>query len=314
MATLDNDQIDTGSGDDTAYGGHNDDEIHGDLGRDLLYGNFGDDSICGGEDRDTLYGGQGEDALSGGDDNDIIYGNRDADTLWGNADNDTLYGGFDQAHDELDGNSGNDVLYGQAGNDELNQCENGECGATGNDTLYGGAGDDKIEHGDGADHDQLWGDGGKFFTGDQTGADTFDFECYSPCCDSENNGPFGIDDGNTERIMDFQTGVDKIDIGPICQAELFYTELNDGAVNDVVDAINSANDNELFEKQNILGFDTESRNFVFIAGAEHGYLLVNVGNDDEFNCCDGDYVIVLQNLNNTNEFSAGDLDVDFKSV
>ena len=305
----DNDLIDGGSGDDTAYGGQNDDYISGAEGRDLLYGNFGDDTISGSENQDTIYGGQGEDLICGGDDNDVLYGNRDQDTLFGNADNDTLYGGYDGAADKLDGNSENDVVYGQGGDDTICQAENYSCGGTGNDTLYGGAGNDLIFHGDGADHDQLWGDGGPFQPGETNGADTFDFEGYSHCCDTENHGVFGVDDGNTERIMDFETGKDEIDVNICEDTDVFYTEIQNSGVNDVADAIAFVQSNESFELEE----DDDLVNFVFIAGAEHGFLLVNNDGDDEWNCCNGDFVIVLQNLNSTADFSAGDIEADFHS-
>jgi len=65
--------INTGSGNDTAYGGNGKDQINGGAGRDALYGRGGDDVLNGNDGNDYLNGGRGADQMNGGAGNDHIF-------------------------------------------------------------------------------------------------------------------------------------------------------------------------------------------------------------------------------------------------
>lgn len=292
-----NDILYGNTGEDTLYGGQGNDTLFGGDDRDALYGNFGDDSLRGNDGNDRLYGGQDNDVLTGNDGNDLLYGNLGNDLLLGDGGNDTLYGG--QGNDQLDGNLGNDILYGNFGDDFLH--EFGVFG--GSDTMYGGQGNDRLRE-DGGNtffdgsktvnqHDELWGN---------LGSDTFDFNHYDA-----SDGPSGNHEANTDRIMDFVTGTDKFEAtlhlnsgdtlnGPE------YTEVQASGVTSVEEAINYANENALF-KNGPIG----SNDYVFIAGATHGYLIVNVDGDRGNFEPGSDYAVVLQNHNTLDSFGAGDI-------
>jgi Ca2+-binding RTX toxin-like protein len=57
-------------GDDTIYGGIENDNLNSLGGNDTIYGRGGDDTLEGGTGRDTLYGEGGNDTLKGGFGND----------------------------------------------------------------------------------------------------------------------------------------------------------------------------------------------------------------------------------------------------
>ncbi|WP_309751012.1 Ig-like domain-containing protein [Novosphingobium sp.] len=88
--------------------------------------------------------------------------------------------------DQLSGNSGSDRLYGGNGDDRLD-------GGSGWDLLVGGNGLDRLFGGSGNDV-LVGGRGNDILTGG-SGADVFDFSKLS---------------GENDRIMDFETGIDKI--------------------------------------------------------------------------------------------------------
>jgi len=94
--------ISGGEGDDSLFGGAENDRIDGGEGNDSIKGNAGDDSLTGADGNDTVYGqagndfvqgGAGDDKLVGGDGNDSILGNEGDDRLYGQAGLDTLVGG-----------------------------------------------------------------------------------------------------------------------------------------------------------------------------------------------------------------------------
>ena len=123
------DNITTGSFNDTLFGGN---------GSDNITSNDGADSLRGGAGDDTLKAGNGNDLVNGDNDNDLIEGASGDDTLRGSAGNDTLKGGY-----------GNDVYYGGNQDDLLedyyfNNLQDSDTldGGTGNDTLRGGGGND----------------------------------------------------------------------------------------------------------------------------------------------------------------------------
>ena len=121
-------------GNDTIYGGIDD---------DLIIGGGGNDILVGGEGEDTIYGGDGDDILIAGNTNDtdielrkLLSRRNDINTskylssegkasiLFGNQGNDILIG--DKSNDELYGGDGDDHLYGEIGNDYMNGGNNHE--------------------------------------------------------------------------------------------------------------------------------------------------------------------------------------------
>ncbi len=127
---------------------------------------------------------------------DRLQGGAGATTMSGLDGNDWLDGGA--GADRLFGGNHNDSLYGNADNDML-------YGGAGIDALYGGSGIDKLDGG--AGNDILRGG---------IGADQFWFRATS----------------NTDTIVDFQDGVDKIRIigGPTSLAGLSRTQVGDDVV------------------------------------------------------------------------------------
>ena len=194
LGGLGSDDISGGSGDDRILGSQGEDILNGDAGNDRLLGGADNDTINGGDDNDTLDGGAGADALDGGAGVDrAIYTSATAGVeadladggTGGDANGDTynnvenLYGSFfddiligDSNNNLLVGLAGDDVLDGQGGNDRL-------IGSAGNDTLVGGLGNDILIG--------------------QDGADIFNF-----------SGSSG--QGELDRIIDFEDGVDMIDL------------------------------------------------------------------------------------------------------
>jgi len=181
-------------GNDTLSGGNGDDRLDGGEGADTLTGDAGNDTLAGGAGDDTLTGGNGADDLFGGFGNDLLDGGADADTLAGGNGVDTLYGG--NQNDFLTGEVGRDRLYGGNGDDTL-------VGGRGNDRLFGGNGNDRL-NGGGNDDLLYAGAGSDRLTGGE-GADTFIWRSAT-----ESSA------GNTrDRIMDFETGIDRIDISAL---------------------------------------------------------------------------------------------------
>lgn len=97
--------------------------------------------------------------------------------------------------DEISGGAGNDVLFGHGGDDLLR-------GGNGNDVLWGGEGDDLLRGGVG--DDVLIGGAGRDRLVGGPGADVFRFLDVS---DSLR--------GRADRIVDFEPGVDVIDLSAI---------------------------------------------------------------------------------------------------
>jgi len=149
-------------------------------------------TVFGGDGDDILNGGSLEDTLNGGAQNDTLRGGAGDDVLLGDEGNDMLAGGLDD--DTLNGGIGFDQLYGNAGDDTLS-------GDSNNDRLAGGAGDDILIGGSGAD---LLSGG--------AGADVFLFAVASHIGNAPNT---------RDRIADFQSGVDKIDLSSIQAGQTF---------------------------------------------------------------------------------------------
>ena len=70
----------------------------------------------------------------------------------------------------------------------------------------------------------------------------------------------------------------------------------------MAEAIQFSNENHLFTNT---GADITNE-YVFVAGATHGYLIVNPDSADSFEP-NTSYVIVLQNHNTLDSFSSGDI-------
>lgn len=159
------------------------------------------DNISAGSGDDFVWTAGGDDFVSAGAGNDVVHvGNGDDHVLGGTGD-DLIYGGH-----------GDDILAGEDGNDTIH-------GLKGHNTLLGGAGDDTIttgKHaslangGDGDDRLIAW----MAQSGDHTliggaGADTFVFEGFASSRISDN------------IIVDYQIGVDHLEIGNETEVEIF---------------------------------------------------------------------------------------------
>ena len=91
--------------------------IIGNQGNDSLYGGADDDVIVGGTGNDELHGEDGRDILNAGVGDDILIAGNGRDILLGGEGNDSLYGGL--ASDLLEAGDGNDILAGGEGADVL---------------------------------------------------------------------------------------------------------------------------------------------------------------------------------------------------
>lgn len=178
------DTLNGGAGDDRLYAGRQNDAVSGAKGADRLWGGKGDDALQGGTGADTLWGEGGRDSLTGGNGADMLDGGGGDDRLDGGNDTDTLDG--QGGDDRLWGRDRVDLLRGRKGEDVL-------YGGGADDTLLGGNGDDRLIGGRGAD--KLSGQGG---------ADVF---VWNDIRDSTA--------GQTDRITDFQTGRDLLDLDAI---------------------------------------------------------------------------------------------------
>jgi len=163
------------TGDDQATLASIENVVGGD-GADEIRGDAGVNLLDGGGGDDMLAGGNGDDGLAGGDGDDMIKGGAGDDLALGGDGDDIVYGG--DGDDRVSGNLGADWLKGEDGDDEL-------FGGSGDDRLFGDDGADLIDGGSGLNRLK----GG-------AGADIFQ-----------------IDDGATDRIYDFEDGVDRIDLG-----------------------------------------------------------------------------------------------------
>ena len=183
-------------------GGAAGDFLQGTVLHDELIGNGGSDSLVGGLAADRLDGGTGNDILQGGAQDDTMIGGSGNDALYGGNDRDSMLGGL--GGDTLTGAWGEDLLYGGDGNDRLGAGSDNDqvFGGSGNDTVIGFDGDDLLH--DGAGLDTL--NGG-------AGADTFVL----------------VADGATDRIVDFENGLDRIALD-VAFASLIITTLAAGRV------------------------------------------------------------------------------------
>jgi serralysin len=150
--------------------------IRGTAADEWIYGTNGAETIEGLGGNDQLYALGGNDQLFGGDGGDKLYCGDGDDTGYGGMSNDVLFGGL--GDDFLNGEPGNDHLLGEDGNDFL-------WAGIGRDILNGGKGADTLQGGIGA-------------------ADEFAFVNFDEV---------GLAPGTRDIILDFEVGVDKIDLG-----------------------------------------------------------------------------------------------------
>jgi Ca2+-binding RTX toxin-like protein len=160
----------------------------------------------------------------GGSGNDILTGNTLANNLSGGNGNDTLIATVDNVRDSFGGNGGTDtadysvytanlavVLDGLVGgsgsnaanSDTLSSIENFISGS-GNDSITGNASNNAITGG--AGNDVIAGAGGADVLTGGAEADTFDFNAI---------GESGIGAAARDLIMDFVSGIDKLDFSTI---------------------------------------------------------------------------------------------------
>ncbi|MEY4768898.1 MAG: hypothetical protein RL637_1537 [Pseudomonadota bacterium] len=192
-----------GTDDNDLLQGTTDNEILlGLAGNDTIRGDAGDDQLSGGAGADRLRGGTGDDLINGGEDNDVLFSGQGNDQLEGYSGNDTLFGGVGE--NTLSGGEGHDSLYGRKGDDLL-------IGNAGDDALRGGEGDDVL----------LGGVGRDFLRGGY-GDDTFILN----------------DLKRIDRIADFTSGSDKIQLDHKNFAALTVGELNADNFSSATDVVN----------------------------------------------------------------------------
>ncbi|MBL8589088.1 MAG: hypothetical protein JNK46_11215 [Methylobacteriaceae bacterium] len=246
------DVLNGGLDNDTLYGEDGNDTLNGDAGNDVLIGGLGNDAINGGTEDDSAdggagvdtinlgagadfaAGGTGNDTINGGANNDRIDGNDGADTLNGDDGADTIYGGA--GGDTINGGIGGDVLIGEADSDIISGGDDGDSidGGAGGDILNGDGGTDFIQGGadndaitGGADADDLRGDGGEDAITGGTGGDTM----YGGA--DGDRFLFAIGSG-VDVIVDFQDGLDKIDLSGYAGANAGNTIIAQSGANTVV--------------------------------------------------------------------------------
>lgn len=122
----DNDQINSGAGDDLVIGGVGSDAIDAGDGDDVVFGDAGRFDPFGpvAQRFVSLFGNQSgagaADRILAGDGNDIVMGQQGADAIFGQQGDDDLIGGHNvagglDAADTIDGGAGDDVLLGDNG-------------------------------------------------------------------------------------------------------------------------------------------------------------------------------------------------------
>ncbi len=115
--TIANDNLSTGSGDDTITGGAGNDNINGGNGNNTIDGGDGNDNLTAGSGNNNINGGDGNDSLSAGNGNDTLIGGVGNDSLSAGNGNDSLTGGL--GNDTLNAGDGNDTIDGGDGIDYL---------------------------------------------------------------------------------------------------------------------------------------------------------------------------------------------------
>ena len=187
------------------------DTLTGDAFANRLAGGAGNDVLDGGSGTDILLGGAGDDFLYVDSSGDIVTENAGEGvdtvvaslswTLVANVENLTLAGSSaingtgNALANTMVGNGGANTLDGASGDDFVQ-------GLGGNDSLVGQAGNDRLEGGDGTD--LLIGGAGRDTLVGGTGGDRFDLDLA---------GDSAV--GSGDQILDFVTGLDKIDLSTL---------------------------------------------------------------------------------------------------
>lgn len=115
-----NDDIDSGSGDDTLIAGGGNDTVDAGSGDDMVLAGSGDDEVTLGSGNDTAYGFTGDDLLVGGSGDDRLYGGTGDDTIVGGGGDDTMEGESGADTFEFDDGFGHDLIIGfHIGDDTL---------------------------------------------------------------------------------------------------------------------------------------------------------------------------------------------------
>jgi Ca2+-binding RTX toxin-like protein len=195
-----------------------DNTINGNSAKNILNAGAGDDNLYGFGGNDVLNGGEDNDLLEGGNGNDVLNGNSDDDDLFGQAGNDILNGG--SGNDRLDGGAGSDTYSGGDGYDFV-RFTSATSGVTFSLAVTkaqntGGSGKDKLAIGHSVEglagslfndyltgdvsDNSLYGDQGSDLMRGGAGSDTFIFD------------NFGANPSELDLIVDFESGVDSLDI------------------------------------------------------------------------------------------------------
>lgn len=182
---------------ENAAGGSGNDLLVGNAADNVLMGNGGDDGLNGAAGNDTLDGGTGADTMMGGAGNDLYHIDFAGDTVV------ELVGeGIDTVSSGISYTLGDNVemliLTGAAVEGTGNVLDNFIQGNALANRLEGGAGNDRIAGGDGVDT-MIGG----------AGADIFVAEINALKVASK-DGPISLD-----LILDFQKGIDKIDLSGV---------------------------------------------------------------------------------------------------
>lgn len=237
-----------------------------------ILGLSGEDSIFGAQGKDVLFGMDGNDIVYGLSEDDIIYGNEGNDTLQGDLGNDILYGGqgndFLTAGGTFNADDKGSFLYGNLGDDTIIGSSSdsfkypfGLFGGQGKDSLRGGSGDDTIS-----------GDRGQDILAGGGGNDTLIIGKTANASEI----PTGTE--NTDLILDFINGEDKIGLVGVTFEQLLISEIQPPQVDAIFGAGSLENNN------------VNTKLLKIEAGGE---LLAIVGRDrDNFTLTASDFIII----------------------
>lgn len=184
---------------------------------------------------DLITGSIGDDKINAHDGDDEIHGGAGKDVLTGHGGNDLIYGG-----------TGNDNLYGGEGSDTLD-------GGANNDKLMGGDGDDLLLGGDG--NDKLWGDAGNDTLNGGTGKDDLTGGTGADVFVFDSSSKIG-------RIMDFEDGIDRIDLTGLADAGITQFEMLGLAQSGSMAIVTLSGSNRI-ELVNTDSADLDASDFIF---------------------------------------------------
>ena len=178
---------------------------------------------------DNLLGTDGKDLIDGLAGNDRIRGAAGNGTLIGGDGDDVITGGLGNAR--ILGGNGRDILRGEDNNNSV-------LDASADDQIFGGSGDDLLFGGSG--NDLILGDAGDDLLWGGVGNDRLTIDTQS----SSGRNTFVLTaNGGTDRITDFQVGVDSIGLSGIDANRLSFdgnSILLGNSVLAVLDGVNAA--------------------------------------------------------------------------